>query len=44
MVLMIYGTVMSVIALILAIGRSVADSIGTLKFNNSSKARTSIYR
>ena len=40
LVLMVHGTVMSVVALLLAIARSVCDSLGTLTLNNSTKART----
>ena len=35
---------MSVIALLLAIARSVVDSLGALTFYNSSKARTPLHR
>ena len=38
--LLMLGTVMSVVALLLAIARSVCDSLGTLTFSNPSKART----
>ena len=40
LLLMLHGTVMSVVALLLAIARSVCDSIGRLIFNDPSKART----